>query len=153
MNNSPRMKFLTLCIGAALVQMASAPVMADTAVGVDTVNGNASNPGYLSGSSQHLDEEMAAGVKRSPSGQLYSIPKVAEDVEGTVSGSVDVGLIHQSDSKAYAKRSEYSDQRNGLYLNNFNISEDSGGARYFNINAGGVGRNCHGQLLPERITA
>ncbi len=134
------MKLLTLCIGAALAQMASLPTLADTAVGVDTVNGNASNPGYLSGSSQHLDEEMAAGVKRSPSGQLYSIPKVDEDVQGKISGSVDVGYVHQSDSNAFAKRTEYSDQRNGLYLNNFNVSEDFEGARYFNINAGGVGR-------------
>ena len=139
MNNSPRMKLLTLCIGAALAQMASLPVLADTAVGVDTVNGNASNPGYLSGSSQHLDEEMSA-VKRSPSGQMYSIPKVDEDVEGKLSGSVDIGVLHQSDSKAYAKRTEYSDQRNGLYLNNFSLSKDSEGAHYFNLNAGGVGR-------------
>lgn len=139
MNNSPRMKLLTLCIGAALAQMAGLPALADTAVGVDTVNGNASNPGYLSGSSQHLDEEMAA-VKRSPSGQMYAIPKVAEDVEGKMSGSVDIGVVHQSDSKPYAKRTEYSDQRNGLYLNNFNLSEDAPGARYFSLNAGGVGR-------------
>lgn len=140
MNNSPRLKLLTLCIGAALAQMASLPVLADTAVGVDTVNGNAANPGYLSGSSQHLDEEMAAGVKRSPSGQLYSIPKVDEDVKGQVSGSIDLGYLHESDQKSYAKRKEYSDPKNGLYLNNFNVSSDLEGARYFNVNAGGVGR-------------
>lgn len=139
MNNSPRLKLLTLCIGAALAQMAGMPALADTAVGVDTVNGNAANPGYLSGSSQHLDEEMAT-VKRSPSGQLYSIPKVDEEVKGQVSGSIDLGYLHESDQKAYAKRKEYSDPKNGLYLNNFSVSSDMEGARYFTVNGGGVGR-------------
>ena len=140
MNNSPRMKLLTLCIGAALAQMAGMPALADTAVGVDTANGNASNPGYLT-APVNLDAEWAA-VKRTPSGQLYSIPAAdtPEAAKGQLSGSVDVGAVHQSDSKSYSKRTEYSDQRNGLYLNNFNLSGESDGARYFTINGGGVGR-------------
>jgi hypothetical protein len=140
MSNSPRMKLLTLCIGAALAQMAGLPALADTAVGVDTVNGNAANPGYLAGPTQ-LDEDMSA-VQRSPTGQMYSIPAVdkPDAPKGQLAGSVDVGLIHQSDSKPYSKRTEYSDPRNGLYINNFNLSEESEGARYFNFNAGGVGR-------------
>ena len=140
MNNSPRIKFLTICIGAALAQMAGLPALADTAIGVDTVNGNAANPGYLAAPSQ-LDEDLSA-VKRSPSGQLYSIPAAdkPEAPKGKLSGSIDVGITQQSDSKAYAKRTEYSDQRNGVYINNFNLSEESEGLRYFNLNAGGVGR-------------
>ena len=140
MNNSPRMKLLTLCIGAALAQMAGMPAWADTAVGVDTVNGNASNPGYLAGP-KPMDEDLST-VKRSPSGQMYSIPVAdkPEEANGQVKGSVDIGLTHQSDSTPYAKRTEYSDQRNGLYINNFNLSQDSEGARYSNFNAGGVGR-------------
>lgn len=140
MNNSPRMKLLTLCIGAALAQMAGLPAWADTAVGVDTVNGNAANPGYLAGP-KPMDNDLAV-VKRSPTGQMYSIPVAdkPEEANGQFTGGVDIGLVHQSDSKAYAKRSEYSDQRNGLYINNFNLSQDSEGARYSNLNAGGVGR-------------
>jgi hypothetical protein len=143
MNNSPRIKFLTLCIGAALAQMAGVPALADTAVGVDTVNGNAANPGYLA-VPRELDEEMSV-VKRSPSGQMYSIQSVDMDTPeaagaGPVKGSVDIGYTHQSDSKTYAKRSEYTDFRNGVYINNFNISQDLEGLRYYNINAGGVGR-------------
>lgn len=140
MNSSPRVKLLTLCIGAALAQMASLPALADTAIGVDTVNGNASNPGYLFGPSQ-MDEDMSA-VQRSPSGQMYSIPMVdkPEAAKGQLAGSIDIGVLQQSDSKPYAKRTEYSDQRNGVYFNNFNLSEESEGARYFTINGGGVGR-------------
>lgn len=140
MKNSPRMKMLTLCIGAALAQMAGLPALADTAVGVDTVNGNAANPGYLAGP-KPMDEDLSV-VKRSPSGQMYSIPVAdkPEEANGQVNGSVDIGLTHQSDSKPYAKRTEYSDQRNGLYINNLNLSQDSEGARYSNFNAGGVGR-------------
>jgi hypothetical protein len=132
------MKFLTLCIGAALAQMAGLSALADTAVGVDTVNGNAANPGYLAGP-VHLEEDLSV-VKRSPSGQMYSIPKVDEEVKGQFSGSVDIGYMHESDQKSYAKRKEYSDPKNGLYLNNFNVSGDSDASRYFTINAGGVGR-------------
>ncbi len=99
MNNSPRMKLLTLCIGAALAQMAGLPALADTAVGVDTVNGNAANPGYLAGP-KPMDEDLSA-VKRSPSGQMYSIPVAdkPEEANGQFTGSVDIGLMHQSDSK------------------------------------------------------
>jgi len=138
MNNSPRMKLLTLCIGAALAQMAGLPALADTAVGVDTVNGNADNPGYLSGP-VHLEEDLAL-VKRSPSGQMYSIPKVEVEEKGKLSGSVDIGYRHESDQKSYSKRKEYSDPKNGLYLNNFSVSGSSEGARYTTINGGGVGR-------------
>ncbi len=140
MNNSPRIKLLTLCIGAALAQMAGMQALADTAVGVDTANGNAANPGYLT-APVNLDAEWAA-VKRTPSGQLYSIPAAdtPEAAKGQLSGSVDVGAVHQSASTPYAKRTEYSDQRNGLYLNNFSLSSEYGGAGYFTINGGGVGR-------------
>ena len=137
-NNSPRMKLLTLCIGAALAQMAGMPALADTAVGVDTANGNASNPGYLT-APVNLDAEWAA-VKRSPSGQMYNIPKVEEEEKGKTTGAVDIGYQHESGQPDAAKRMEYSDPRNGLYVNNFNVSSEQEGARYFILNGGGVGR-------------
>ncbi|MFZ2161197.1 MAG: MtrB/PioB family outer membrane beta-barrel protein [Sideroxyarcus sp.] len=138
MNNSPRMKLLTLCIGAALAQMAGIPALADTAIGVDTVNGNAANPGYLAGPIQ-LDTDWAA-VKRSPSGQMYAVPRADVEESGKLSGRVDVGYQHESDTKSYAKRKEYSDQRNGLYLNNFKLSGETDKLNYFILNGGGVGR-------------
>lgn len=139
MNSSPRMKLLTLCIGAALAQMASLPVLADTAVGVDTVIGNKANPGFPGVGPVPLDEEMTA--RHSPSGQMYNIPPVKPDtVQGQLSGSVDIGFEHESDQTDYAKRKEYSDPKNGVNLNNFNLSVDSAAARYFSVNGGGVGR-------------
>ena len=139
MNNSPRMKLLTLCIGAALAQMASLPVLADTAVGVDTVIGNKANPGFPGVGPVPLDGEMTA--RHSPSGQMYNIPPVKPDtVEGQLSGSVDIGYEHESDQTDYAKRKEYSDPKNGVNLNNFSLSVDSAAARYFSFNGGGVGR-------------
>lgn len=139
MNNSPRMKLLTLCIAAALAQMAGMPVLADTAVGVDTVSGNAANPGYLAGPIQ-MDTDWAA-VKRSPSGQMYAIPRADVEEGGKLSGKVDIGYQHESDAKDYAKRKEYSDQRNGLYLNNIRLSGETANLNYFTINGGGVGRH------------
>ena len=127
MNNSPRMKLLTLCIGAALAQMASLPVLADTAVGVDTVIGNKANPGFPGVGPVPLDGEMTA--RHSPSGQMYNIPPVKPDtVEGQLSGSVDIGYEHESDQTDYAKRKEYSDPKNGVNLNNFSLSVDSAAA-------------------------
>jgi hypothetical protein len=73
---------------------------------------------------------------------MYSIPAAeqAEAPKGQLAGSVDVGVMHQSDSNNYSKREEYSDQRNGVYLNNFTLSSESEGLRYFIINGGGMGR-------------
>ena len=143
MNNSPRMKFLTLCIGAALAQIASLPALADSAVGVDTVIGNAANPGYAAGPVQ-LDSDVPF-VKRTPTGQMYNFPPVKEEgvAEGQAVGAVEVGYTHDdSEQVRNAKRNEYTDMpKNGVVVNNFNLSADSAAARYFSINGGGVGRN------------
>ncbi len=141
MNNSPRMKLLTLCIGAALAQMASLPTLADSAVGVDTVNGNAANPGYASSGPVLLDEDAPA-VLRTPSGQMYSFPPAKDVVgKGQAVGSIDVGVTRDSDQTRNAKRNEYTDiQKNGVVVNNFKLGADSDAARYFNINGGAVGR-------------
>jgi hypothetical protein len=143
MNNSPRMKLLTLCIGAALAQMASLPALADTAVGVDTVIGNAANPGYAAGIPVEHDAD-APPVLRTPTGQMYSFPPLKDDVaKGQAVGGVDVGITHDdSVNGKNAKRNEYTDnQKYGLNVNNFNLSADSAAARYFTVNGGGVGRN------------
>ena len=143
MNNSPRMKLLTLCIGAALAQMASLPALADTAIGVDTVIGNASNPGYASGVPVQLDPDAPA-VLRTPSGQMYSFPPLKDDpaAKGEVTGHVDIGYVSNSDQKANSKRNEYTaNNKNGVYLNNFDVASESDGARYFSVNGGGMGRH------------
>ena len=78
MSNSPRIKFLTVCIGAALAQMASLPLLADSGAGVDTVIGNTMNPGYPTGPARQAAETEV--VKRTPSGQMYGFaPAVGEE--------------------------------------------------------------------------
>lgn len=142
MNNSPRMKLLTLCIGAALAQMASLPVLADSGVGVDTVIGNAANPGYAAGTPVVSDPDSPP-LQRTPTGQLYSFPPLKDDVEkGQVTGHVEIGGVVNSDQKANAKRNEYTaNNKNGVYLNNFGLAAESDGARYFSVNGGGLGRH------------
>lgn len=137
----PRMKLLTLCVGAALVQMASFPALADSGVGVDTVSGNAMNPGYPGGVVQH--DAAVPYVKRTPSGQMYNYPpdRGEPSEDGSLSGSAEVGYIYADDKAAYAKRKEYVDQQNnGVYLNNFNLSGETSGETYFSVNGGGVGQ-------------
>jgi len=156
MSNNPRMKFLTLCIGAALAQMAL-PAMADSGVGVDTVIGNTTNPGGYSTVPAQRDPE-ASPPKRTPSGQLYSYPPVYSDA--AVTGGVEFGYVRDfgdcqataasgltaatgqcNDNTRYSKRNEYSDpQNNGLYVNGFDISGQSAGAHYFTIDGAAVGR-------------
>ncbi len=142
MNNSPRMKLLTLCIGAALVQMASLPALADSGVGVDTVIGNAANPGYPGSGPVQLDPDMP--VMRTPTGQMYNFPPVKEEgvAKGQVTGHVEIGGVVNSTQTKNSKRNEYTaNNKNGVYLNNFGVAADSEGARYFTVNGGGVGRH------------
>lgn len=141
MNNSPRMKFITLCVGAALAQMVSLPVLADSGVGVDTVIGNAMNPGYAGGPVQR-DSDVPY-VKRTPSGQMYGYPPVREEAaDGAISGSVEVGYMSADNKGNFSKRKEYIDQQNdGLYLNSFNLSGETAGEHYFSVNGGGLGQD------------
>jgi hypothetical protein len=142
MNNSPRMKLLTLCIGAALVQMASLSAHADSGVGVDTVIGNAANPGYAANSPVLRDADAAA-PKRTPSGQLYSFPPVLDGVEkGQASAHVDIGATYDSDANKYSKKNEYKDTKtNGVSVNNFGVSQESADGHFFSLNGGAPGQN------------
>lgn len=142
MSNSPRMKFLTACIGAALVQMAGS-ALADSAVGPDTVIGNAANPGYATG--PVIRDADVPFVKRTPSGQMYDFPPARGEAstDGSVTGNVEVGYLYADDRNGYSKRKEYIDQQNnGLIINNFGVSmENAKEANFFSLNGGAVGRN------------
>jgi len=142
MSSSPRIKLLAVCIGAALAQMASLPVLADSGAGVDTVIGNIMNPGYPTGPARQTAETEV--VKRTPSGQMYGFAPAAGDAssDGKIVGSVEFGYLHADDQKRYSKRNEYSDpENNGLYLNNFSLSTEAAAKAYFlSINGGGVGK-------------
>ena len=142
MSSSPSLKFITVCIGAALAQMAGLPALADSGVGVDTVIGNNLNPGYVTGPVR-LDAD-ASFIKRTPSGQMYGFPPAKEDDagDGKLKGSVEVGYLHVNDGKRYSKLNEYTDpETNGAYLNNFSLSTESvEKALYVSLNGGAVGK-------------
>ena len=72
MNNPTRLRFIISIVlaGAALAQSAAFPVLADSAVGVDTLPpGNALNTG-VARATPDADPE-ASLPKRSPIGRLY----------------------------------------------------------------------------------
>ncbi|HUW25023.1 MAG TPA: MtrB/PioB family outer membrane beta-barrel protein [Gallionella sp.] len=141
MKNSPRMKVVSICVGAALAQMAGS-ALADSGVGVDTMIGNAMNPGYARGPVQ-MDSDVPF-VKRTPSGQMYNFPPDRGEVAagGSVTGNVEIGYIHADDSKRYSKLNEYSDpEKDGLYLNNFGLSLDAAdSALFYTMDGGAVGQ-------------
>lgn len=137
-----RRNLLTACVSLALAQMAGA-AWADSGYGADNLIGNADNPGYNAGPAQRDADAMEA--KRTPSGQLYEIPRAMRETpsDGTVSGEVELGWMHSDDGKRYSKRNEYSDpQASGLLINNFSLSLDNALNNYFfNLNSGAPGRD------------
>src|SRR3954463_10624216 len=73
---------LSLC--AALAQITTTSALADSATGVDTVLGNALNPGKLAGPAA-LDTD-ALIASHSPSGFVYGIPYALRPVNKTENG-------------------------------------------------------------------
>lgn len=142
MNARPRMKILALSIGLALSQLA-AEAMADSAVGVDTVMGNASNPGGVNPVAQQAEgarDPDASTTSRTPSGQLYNIPYAAPEVKagGDVSASIEVGVIHSSGNPDAALNSMYRDTKTGnAGVNSFSLNIDNKDSAMFMEATGG----------------
>ena len=144
-----RLKILTLCVGAAVVQLAAAAAQADTGVGVDTVLGNALNPG-TGNTMRDRDPAGLSGqpqTRRTPTGQLYELPYLpvtpkATESGWTYSGSVEAGVLGGDANEKNATFRMYKDLDNGLYLNNFEVeAEKADEARFVEAVGGGVGRN------------
>lgn len=136
----PRMKTLAYCVSIALAQLAINTAYADSAVGNDTVIGNAMNPGYP-GTPVVLDSDAVA-AKHSPSGQLYGIPSRAPEEGDKTTGFVEIGVLGGDGNLKNAQFRQYKDLRNGVYLNNFGLQmEQPDDAHYINISGGGVGQN------------
>jgi len=138
-----RRNMLSACVSLALAQVAAGTAWADSGYGADNLIGNKDNPGYNAGPVQrNADMEDA---RRTPSGQLYEIPRVTRETpsDGTVSGEVELGLMQSNDSKRYSKRNEYSDpQKSGILINNFSLSlENAQNAYFLNLNGGAPGRD------------
>lgn len=144
MRVTPRLKLVTVCVAAALAQMA-VPALADSGKGVDTVIGNARNGGYQSGlSPKDLD---ASSHLHTPTGQMYSMPAVDTEAgiktEGgwVINGGLEAGLLRSQAKDKNAIYDMYRANSNGFLLNNFNLSgENADTARYFEVKGGGVGQ-------------
>lgn len=141
-----RYHLLASCACATLTQLAADPVMGDSGTGVDTVLGNALNPGRPAGPIPY-DPDASFG-KRSPSGWLYGIPYVLPEERRSTesgweySGWTELGGLGGDANDKAALFRMYKDLDNGLYLNNFGLQmEKPAAARFFEIEGGGVGRH------------
>ncbi len=143
MSISPRLKLFTVCIGAAFAQMASVPALADSGVGVDTVLGNAGNPGYPAGPVS-LEANSSYG-RHTPTGQLYGTPyALSEEGEKNSSGwtstkNLEIGIMGGDNNKKNALFRMYKDPANSLYINNFGVeAEQADSASFLSLSGGGV---------------
>jgi MtrB/PioB family decaheme-associated outer membrane protein len=129
---------------SALVAHAAAT---DSAVGVDTMQGNALN---RSGIDPTLERDnrgislLAPGRSRAPDGFLYESPYEIRPASPLANNwtyrlATELGAVHSSDH-APALR-DYGDYSNGFMLNYLGFAmEQTGTARYFDFTAGAVGR-------------
>jgi hypothetical protein len=151
MSIRPRLKFLAVCIAAAVAQMAAPAAVADSGVGVDTALGNALNPpGRSDVPRPLLTQDGYDTVRHSPSGQLYGVPYDRSDedtnankTEGgwEVHGSVEAGALGGDANKKDATFRQYKDLKNGLYLNHFDVEgQKPDTANYIQAEGGGVGQ-------------
>ncbi|RZI39849.1 hypothetical protein EGT07_26735 [Herbaspirillum sp. HC18] len=146
---TPRLTVLAYCVGVAMMQLSTAAV-ADSAVGQNTMLGNALNPASVNPLEKHSDGlrdpdwEMTAD--RSPSGQLYETPYLSdepnEEKTATVHGSVEAGVLGTWGDKNNALFRKYKDLSNGGIINNFSLEyEAPDQARFLEAIGGGVGRD------------
>jgi hypothetical protein len=148
MTTRPRLKIITVCVGAALAQWGAVPAFADSAIGVDTALGNALNPPGRSAVPRPLADEGYDTVRRSPSGQMYGMPYDRSDegenrTEGgwQYSGGVEAGVIGGDGGQKNAKFREYKDVKNGATLNYFEVEADHPDtAKYLQVFGGGAGQ-------------
>lgn len=145
-------EFAVLPIVAMLAMMGGGVARADSAVGVDTVLGNAANPTGMDTTSsvdpQGFSPVMGGkGPSHTPSGQLYAYPRTTpNEVDAafgwTLSGAVEAGYSGFNGNEKAAGFREYADQKNGLLLNNIGlVAENAEDASFLRVRGGGVGRH------------
>ena len=141
-------KTMARCVGAAVVQIAMGPALADSAIGPALTAGNAMNPGVLN-SARDLDPAGLSPYRlpasRTPNGQLYEIPYARREIREPKSGwggsgYIEAGVLGGDAHERNALFRQYWDVDNGFYLNNFGL-EITDKARFFEIVGGGVGRS------------
>lgn len=144
-------RFALLPMVAILSALWSGASYADSAVGVDTLLGNAMNPGGLD-MTRVTDPDgfspvMAGkGPSHTPGGQLYlypsAMPEQREAAAGwTYSGSVEAGYTGGGGNLNNAGFKEYSAFENGALINSFAFSlEKPENHSFMNARGGGIGR-------------
>jgi hypothetical protein len=142
-----RLRLLSLLVGAALVQMASHPVHADSGVGADTVLGNGLNPGGERARAVDPDGIGESQSSRTPSGLLESQPWLLAPTPKPGStwrwrGRIEAGGLAIDGDRKAARFTEYKSLDNGLYLNAAQLEGDSpDGGLYIEARAAALGRD------------
>jgi hypothetical protein len=116
-------------MGLALAQWGSGAAWADSAVGVDTVLGNAANPPGRANVPRARDSTDMT-VHRTPSGQLYSYPFDLPDEPSKTSGGweyradAEVGAVAGDGKAKNALFRKYKDTPNGPVLNYLEVEAE-----------------------------
>jgi len=147
MNNPTRLRPIISIVlaGTALAQLAAPPVLADSAVGVDTLPpGNALNTG-IARATPDADPE-ASPPKRSPIGRLYDWTyRPREDARSFGAGweytvDVEAGGLYTSGDDEHVLFRRYKDLDGGLYLRRFTFEADQADdGDFFSVIGGGPG--------------
>jgi hypothetical protein len=145
-----RARWIAACVCATLMALMTGHAIGqssinDSASGVDTVLGNALNPGRPSAP---IPQDPAASYfRRSPSGWLYPIPFVLPEERRSTgdgweySGYAELGILGGDANSNAALFRMYKDLHNGFYFNNFGVQlEQPGTALFVESEGGGVGR-------------
>ena len=128
----------------ALVPLAMAAPLGDSAVGVGTILGNALNPGPSMARPQ--DPEWKVG-KHTPTGQMFKIPFALPDVRKAASGweysgQLEFGYIGGDADEQSAQFRMYQDVDNTAYVNNFSLQlRKPEGGYTVDVTGGGAGRH------------
>ena len=131
-------------LSVALVPLAVAAPLGDSAVGVGTILGNALNPGPSMARPQ--DPEWKVG-KHTPTGQRFKIPFALPDVRKAASGweysgQLEFGYIGGDADEQSAQFRMYQDVDNTAYVNNFSLQlRKPEGGYTVDVTGGGAGRH------------
>ncbi len=149
MTNHWQKKTLTLCISAAIAQVAVGTARADSAVGVNTMLGNALNPNTLKTIPARDPDGLDAQFgQRTPTGKLHgwptAVPTTTTTASGwTYNGQAEIGWMGAGGDTSSWWYNQYKDlPTNGLYLNNFYFKADQtekGQGYFVEALGGGVG--------------
>jgi hypothetical protein len=141
------LKAAAVLASCLLVQISAAPLLADSAVGTDTVLGDSLS--VSARDSQPLDPDWLT-AKHTPTGQMFQLPyalPTLDEIEKSVSGweysgQLEFGVIGGNADEQNAQYRMYQDVDNGAYLNNFSLQlKNPASAEFVDVDGGGAGRH------------